>query len=101
MRRAEKASQKRKNDPVRRTNRVFGRVVEEKGTKQVEKPRWNATEETGRSKQETNGENQLFMTKENLHSRYASEILIRPTVTDGGSAENSPLPKNMYVEFEI
>jgi hypothetical protein len=45
--------------------------------------------------QHTNCKMQLFTRK----AHDSSEALILPTVTDGGSAENSPIPKKKYLEI--
>lgn len=34
-------------------------------------------------------------------ANYTSELAILPTVTDGGSAENSPVPQTKYLSFEV
>ena len=99
MKRLEKAGRQRKKAPIGSTIRDVGGVVDGQKTHQVDTSRCSAMGKIIAPEQQTSGKMQLFTTRNNLDSKYSSGTLIAHTVTDGGSAENSPVP--MYWKYEV
>ena len=96
-----KRLEKRKIAPIRNTVTGAGGMIGIKGPRFVEASRWIttggiATRGIATPSRQTTGKIPIFTTMKTHPSMYSSELDIAPTVTDGGSAENSPVPKKMY-----
>ncbi len=96
MKRTERAGRKRKNSPTLGTRSQLAGVIEEfKANQDVLSQHSIAT------KQETSNKFQLFNAGKPSDATFSAETVILPTVTDGGSAENSPVPKKKYLSYEV
>lgn len=101
MKRIEKAGSKRRSSPTRGTSRDVGGVVEEQRKRRTDSSGWGTMGETTAPEQQTSDRMQVFTTRGTFDSKRFSETLIAHTVTDGGSAENSPIPKKKYWNYEV
>ena len=98
MKRTERAGRKRKNSPTLGTSIQLTGVVEEfKANEDVFPQHLIAT------KQETSNKTRLFTTGKPSDAMFsvAADTVILPTVTDGGSAENTPVPQKKYLSFQV
>ena len=101
MKRSEKAGRKRKNAYAFGASIQLAGVVEDRRTHQDGSFQWNAMEEITAPKQETSDDIQLFTAGLPSNSKDSAETVILPTVTDGGSAESSPVPQKKYWNYEV
>lgn len=106
MKRTEKAGRKKKkattlDNPTHDLPSELVRVAEERETRHVDSSQWSAMGKITAPEHQTSDKMQLFINEKSSEWKYASETAILPTVTDGGSAENSPVPKKKYWNYEV
>ena len=101
MKRSEKAGRKRKNGYAVGASIQLAGVVEDHRTHQEGSFQWNAMEQIIAPAQETSDDIQLFTTGKPSNSKCSKETDILPSVTDGGSAESSPVPQKKYWNYEV
>lgn len=101
MKRSEKAGRKRKNAYAHSASFQLAGVVEDRRTYQDGSFQWNAMEQIVAPAQDKSDDIQLFTTGKSSNLKYSTETVILPTVTDGGSAESSPVPQKKYWNYEV
>ena len=101
MKRVEKAGGRRKSAPSRGTSGYVGEVAEEQRTHRVHSSRWGAIGETAAPEKQASDRTKMFTATGTFGSKCFAETLIAHTVTDGGSAESSPVPKKKYWNYAV